>query len=1077
MSHTPLAYVEGLESYVNLGSAWYEVKTYVDGEIKLVTGILIKNEYPEDNIPATGKINPLLRLKKGFTTVALHMDSRAVVHSSNGVPLFSVIPSSDTTFIYGDYAYRWAAMATLILFIICFHASIRTRRSFWIAMAVLTASWIYARVLPWKCNPEIGFFSPLVYADSKLFNSLASLIFTNSFIAISVLAAYMVRRRLLKAYLQLSRKWQKLVGCVALLYTLTLALYIGYTIRSLIINSNVGLDLSMILGLSIYSVLCYISYVTMYLSLLYMIQVTVTTLSGNRKVSMFSWRNMLIYLLLVSLATVGLVTYYSDRKEVESIRVMSDKLSVERDLSLEIQLRTNELKIANDQIIGALAFWPDGGNDIIRNRLLERYLFRNMSQKYGLSVTICSDGNQLIVDRYTPALDCYSFYQDEIVKFGTPLAPGSNFYYMNHYNGQTSYLGVFTYIDYNRMETSRLYIEIESKYVSGEGTDPLNQLQKGNAGGSFRTMYSYAKYTNGRIASYSGDHNFSVKINPDEFKSGYQKRNRGRYVYFVNKYSESDMIVVARVARPLYTYLISYSYLCLFFALFFIVLTGKARRHSVISLPQHTIKRSVTMVMAVTLGVALITLGVGTVYYSLMRGKRLNERRMEANIAVVQNNLSDYCLYAMRYTEVNTPSLGEAMDRIAENLQSDINLYDVNGRLIRSTNPELFEKFVLGSRMNHNAYKTIVIDQSMRCITSEVGAGRKFSSAYAPLFNIDGKLVAIVSIPFITNSSKAQQDSIISVASIINIYLLLIIIGIVVAIMLSDSITRPMTEIKRKMESLSLENSSDMDDKAHSKMAHISYRNRSDEIGMLVAAYNKMVDDLDESTRRLAENEREQAWKEMARQIAHEIKNPLTPMRLSIQHLQRMKNSGAPGWEEKFDDVSRIILSQIDILTEIAGEFSSYSNFYSEDVTREDLVQVLREQITLFDTRESIGLYFCSDEQHAYVNVRKKQIIRAFVNLVSNAVQALEPLPYPGKVILNLAIDGDYYKISVEDNGTGVNPEDRHRLFKPNFTTKSSGTGLGLAITASIITQSGGTISYETSSLGGAAFVIRLPMA
>ena len=226
-SHTPLAYVEGLESYVNLGSAWYEVKTYVDGEIKLVTGILIKNEYPEDNIPATGKINPLLRLKKGFTTVALHMDSRAVVHSSNGVPLFSVIPSSDTTFIYGDYAYRWAAMATLILFIICFHASIRTRRSFWIAMAVLTASWIYARVLPWKCNPEIGFFSPLVYADSKLFNSLASLIFTNSFIAISVLAAYMVRRRLLKAYLQLSRKWQKLVGCVALLYTLTLALYIG----------------------------------------------------------------------------------------------------------------------------------------------------------------------------------------------------------------------------------------------------------------------------------------------------------------------------------------------------------------------------------------------------------------------------------------------------------------------------------------------------------------------------------------------------------------------------------------------------------------------------------------------------------------------------------------------------------------------------------------------------------------------------------------------------------------------------------------------------------------------------------
>ena len=244
-------------------------------------------------------------------------------------------------------------------------------------------------------------------------------------------------------------------------------------------------------------------------------------------------------------------------------------------------------------------------------------------------------------------------------------------------------------------------------------------------------------------------------------------------------------------------------------------------------------------------------------------------------------------------------------------------------------------------------------------------------------------------------------------------------------------------------------------------------------MGELVGAYNKMVDDLEESTQRLAQSEREQAWSEMARQIAHEIKNPLTPMRLSIQHLIRLKQRGIEGWEDKFEDVANSILEQIDILSNTASEFSSFAKFYYEDNAEINLYQLISEQMVLFDTRENIRIAFDYCKTECKVFARKGQIIRVLVNLVSNAVQALEESG--GYICISLKEDGGSYVVSIDDNGPGVKIEDENKLFKPNFTTKSSGTGLGLAICRNIIEQSGGKISYRRSELGGACFSFTLP--
>ena len=663
-------------------------------------------------------------------------------------------------------------------------------------------------------------------------------------------------------------------------------------------------------------------------------------------------------------------------------------------------------------------------------------------------------------------MDCYDFYSDEITRYGVQLAPTSRFFYMNNYYGETVYIGLFTYMNYQTYQTARLYIEIVRKSQSGTFIYPEGMMTTDNVRSSLPEQYSYAKYASGRLVSSDGDFSYPSRSTYEDETVGYHVIRNGGYMHFINKLSDDDVIVISRPVRPIYSFLVSLSYLFLLFSALNMICTHRMRRRSLFNIPAHSFKRKITFLIVISLASALICVGVGTIFYTLNRGKANSEEQMESKMTIVQASLSEFCQYALRYNDLDITQLYEAMKRVAGNTQSDVNLYDTHGSLIRSTKPELFEQFIMGSRMNHDAFYHIVKKDATRYIAEEVIAGNKYLSIYAPLFNVDGSLVAVANIPFISASSELQADALQSVATIVNIYLLILIAGLLIGLVFANSISRPLTEVKSKMESLAVDGL---------RKEHINYRNTKDELGVLIQAYNKMVDDLEESTQRLAETEREQAWKEMARQIAHEIKNPLTPMRLSIQHMMRLKKQNVPGWEDHFEELSRSLLEQIDILSETANEFSQFSKFYSEEETVENLDEMLSEQVVLFGGRDDIKVTYRCDVDQPLVRVRKKQMIRAFVNLISNAVQAVEQTP-DGQVRISVEEGGKgEYTVTIEDNGPGVSPENRSKLFKPNFTTKSSGTGLGLAITRSIVEQSSGSISYRTSELGGAAFVIVLP--
>jgi nitrogen fixation/metabolism regulation signal transduction histidine kinase len=415
------------------------------------------------------------------------------------------------------------------------------------------------------------------------------------------------------------------------------------------------------------------------------------------------------------------------------------------------------------------------------------------------------------------------------------------------------------------------------------------------------------------------------------------------------------------------------------------------------------------------------------------------------------------------------------MENICNTTKSDITLYTPEGKVFRSTTPEVFERMIMGSRMDESAYYNIRNLHQRYFIHRENIDDYAYWAMYAPIFNDKGQMVAIVGTPYTDRGFDFRREAFFHAALIINLFLLLLIASLLFSTREVNSLFYPLMEMGKKM------NVADIHD-----LEYIIYK-REDEISSLVDAYNRMVKGLSESTRQLAQAERDKAWSQMARQVAHEIKNPLTPIKLQIQRLIRLKNNGNPAWEQRFDEVSAVVLEHIDILTETANEFSTFAKLYSEDPVLMDLDRTLKDQIMIFDNRENVKISYLGME-NAMVMAPKPQLIRVFVNLITNAVQAVENAQKEaadngeetrsGRVMISLrnSIKEGYYDIVVEDNGPGVSEENQSKLFTPNFTTKSSGTGLGLAICRNIIEKCEGEIHYQKSFvLGGASFIVTVP--
>ena len=340
-----------------------------------------------------------------------------------------------------------------------------------------------------------------------------------------------------------------------------------------------------------------------------------------------------------------------------------------------------------------------------------------------------------------------------------------------------------------------------------------------------------------------------------------------------------------------------------------------------------------------------------------------------------------------------------------------------------------------------------------------------YLSNYVPVRNESGKEFAYLNIPYFESESKLEEEISNFLVTIINLNAFIFLIAGIIALFITNRVTKSFSLISDKMKKMNL-----------GKINEMIPWHRKDEIGELVEEYNKMVKKLDSSAEMLARSEREGAWREMARQVAHEIKNPLTPMRLNLQYLQKAIDANSPNVKEISVYVAKILVEQIDHLSQIAGDFAQFANIGQSKNQLFNLADSLKQVTSLYSSNEKLQITMRPHSDRIMIQADKTQINRLFTNLLQNAI---ESVPEEKNVEIKIATNGSNGSVLVmiTDNCRGIPADMKSKIFTPNFTTKSSGTGLGLAMCKGIVEKSNGTIWFETIDGESTTFFVQLPLA
>jgi nitrogen fixation/metabolism regulation signal transduction histidine kinase len=365
--------------------------------------------------------------------------------------------------------------------------------------------------------------------------------------------------------------------------------------------------------------------------------------------------------------------------------------------------------------------------------------------------------------------------------------------------------------------------------------------------------------------------------------------------------------------------------------------------------------------------------------------------------------------------------------------------------------------------MHPAAYQALVHELRSFFVQEERIGEATFRTAYRPLVSDRGAVLGYLAVPYFARQAEVEEQRAAGYVAVVNLLVVLLLLSIVAAALIATWTTRPLALLRRGLERIQL----------GARNEPIAY-NGQDELGELVRVYNRKVEELRASAEKLARSERESAWREMARQVAHEIKNPLTPMKLRIQLFQHSWDPAAPDAKEKLDKLSTGLVEQIDALSGVATAFSQFAQMPEARPETLDLRAVARAAVDVFHATPGISIVL-HDGPELLVHADREHLLRVFNNLLKNAVQAI-PDGREGRIDVRLRREGALAVAEVEDNGAGIPEEVRARIFTPSFTTKSSGMGLGLAMVKRMVEQAGGSVRFETQEEAGTRFILELPL-
>lgn len=763
-----------------------------------------------------------------------------------------------------------------------------------------------------------------------------------------------------------------------------------------------------------------------------------------------------IQIVITAFITSSFFTQYINKNQHKDLEFLSYELSERKDDILENEFSNIPVRIKQDgdlnNLMSIVKDVPNAGQEI--SLLLKQKYFGGYFDRYTVDFS-------LFDDKCTPLLPIKrfeafneGFFEDQI-KNNADSAFVEGLFLVNNGRKNSQYIGRIT------LGTMRLYILMEPKQYEELGSFPDLLVDRSQQKPERLKNFSHAVYRSRQISSRYGDFNYPFFL-PDS--ATLTNSNSGFAHHFFHP-DESTDLIISQEARGWNYFFTFNSYLLLFFALLTVIMYIMYSWFFARLYTSPTLTRRIQTIIILLLVLAMTAVGVTSGKLVTGQFEKNNKKQLEEKTRIIINELSEQFKPQQLFDASQKELVNLKLKEYARLFNTPISLFSNNGSLFNTSESKFYELGLAAPLVNPRAFNEVKLNRSSSESVNARAGTLKYKSLYTPLFNEKKELTGFLNLPYFARQNDLANELSGIISALINVYVILFVISILSGLILSGLITQPLRIIKQQLANITL-------GKQNEKIVWQS----NDEIGKLVSEYNQMLIKLEQSANLLAQSERESAWREMAKQVAHEIKNPLTPMKLNLQYLQHLMKNNPEDFNEKFEKASVGIIEQIDALATIASEFSNFAKLPTAQLQNINLAEIINSSVLIFENQKDIQIENTILEQELLVRGDREQCLRVFNNILKNAVQAVEESKDP-KISISCKINSDMIIISIIDNGCGIDDELKSKIFTPNFTTKSTGSGLGLAMVKNILQGFGGKIEFESQKEQGSSFYLEFVRA
>lgn len=1111
------ALISNQSGVVLLENGWYyRIAKYSEG-YTMVGLFLIKREYPYENESLINDFNTDLRFP--YRAKIAVASNEHDIHFVDGSLAFSVnqvyrsnFNASIELLVFGMFLFAGFFVIYGIWRVLNYQIRQQEQKK-WLVLVylglLLVTRWLIGRISWQSYFPDFELFSPKVFASSSWLPTLGDL-FVNVlfFVVLTEILVFSIRRLRTVQNEPISRA----LGMAFFGFFLILSFATTTIISQIIRDSDVPLTFFNVMSLTPFSFVflviffiilwCYFNLSTSLLRFvsqsalsknvlgavwfvgcsIYMVYSISSDVSFIVVAAMpvifslallliepwktwrFSFSQAIILLGLFSLYLSLQLNLTLNRKELEIREVYAKKLISEKELDTEMEYAILGPTLLQSDVIQG--FYKDQDVTQVQDikRTLERKFFQAYWNRYEIEFFFTDKDKNAISSFIQINEDPAKKYDKILENSGLESELAPNIFYISDFSDNLSYLVRESIQNESGDSLGWFYLALRSKVIPQEIGFPRLLLNDNSKVFFKLDDYNMAKYVHGKLVTRYGSYNYPLAIG--SFLIDFQNKSGiltdQDFVHQVIHGESNKTIILSRQKVGFEEYLTTFSFLFATFGVFLIInLIGSGRLLS--NWGKIKLAFRIQLIFILLVFFSLLFSGLGTGTYVQRQYREYQDGLLREKVSSVQKELQSKLAFETSLDKVVMGNYLEfLLNKFSVIFVSDMNMYDTRGQLIASSRPEIFNLGLLSQQMNPRAFRQMYNRMLSLYVNNERIGNQNYLSAYVPLFNGQGQLMAYLNLPYFAKQNAFESEIAGFLSAIINIFVLLFAVSIVIGVFVTSRIVDPLKQIQASLSGFKL----------GKEQKPIEYKG-DDEIGVLVQEYNTKLRELQESSEKLARTEREMAWREMAKQVAHEIKNPLTPMKLRIQHFQRSFDPNADDAEDRITQFSDSLIEQIEALTNIANAFSNFAKMPKTQLERVDLIRIIRSVVDTFSAEENVEIFTDFTTQQAFIEADKELMLRVFNNLIKNAIQAI-PMERNGRILVKLTEDLNFVSVSIQDNGAGISETMKDKIFAPNFTTKSTGTGLGLAMVKQIIESHDGEISFE-SAPGNTVFTVRLP--